>query len=193
VGVGGDVEHVFKPVGAVRDLHVDPVAFLVLHATVPVDMEAEDVFVEFVFGGAIANDEASVNQASANLTGGSRELAVSGRLHEGDRKTFGILKRKVNGAVEISGNRLGPDAVSLEITVHSHRVSSRKGDFSEKICLRAGGPFFQRNLLVLAQDVTRAHHARATGVARGEAKNFARSEEHTSELQSRSDLVCRLL
>src|SRR2546429_8380215 len=55
----------------------------------------------------------------------------------------------------------------------SHRVSSRKGDFSEKICLRAGGPFFQRNLLVLAQDVTRAHHARATGVARGEAKNFA--------------------
>ena len=94
-------------------------------------------------------------------------------MHEGDRKTFGILKRKVNGAVEISGNRLGPDAVSLEITVHSHRVSSRKGDFSEKICLRAGGPFFQRNLLVLAQDVTRAHHARATGVARGEAKNFA--------------------
>ena len=82
VGVGGDVEHVFKPVGAVRDLHVDPVAFLVLHATVPVDMEAEDVFVEFVFGGAIANDEASVNQASANLTAGSRELAVSGRLQE---------------------------------------------------------------------------------------------------------------
>src|SRR5256884_1447411 len=85
VGVGGDVEHVFKPVGAVRDLHVDPVAFLVLHATVPVDMEAEDVFVEFVFGGAIANDEASVNQASANLTGGSRSeehtSELQSRLH----------------------------------------------------------------------------------------------------------------
>src|SRR2546428_6285543 len=30
-------------------------------------------------------------------------------------------------------------------------------------------------------------------VARGEDKEIRRSEEHTSELQSRSDLVCRLL
>lgn len=141
VGVGGDVEHEFEPVGAVRDLHVDPVAFVVLHTTMPVDMEAEDVFVEFVFRGAINNDEASVNQAGTNLIGGGRELAVSGSLDEGDGKAFGILKRKVSGAVEISGNRVDRDVVSLEITVHSHNVRSGKGDFSEKICVRAGGPF----------------------------------------------------
>src|SRR3982750_5061026 len=35
------------------------------------------------------------------------------------------------------------------------------------------------------------HHA--TGVARARLRELARSEEHTSELQSRSDLVCRLL
>src|SRR5206468_4441870 len=37
-----------------------------------------------------------------------------------------------------------------------------------------------------------ARQPRARGV-RGEGGRTARSEEHTSELQSRSDLVCRLL
>src|SRR2546428_9721217 len=42
----------------------------------------------------------------------------------------------------------------------------------------------------------RASHDRAPGhrsIARENAASSARSEEHTSELQSRSDLVCRLL
>src|SRR5215472_6476622 len=141
VGVGRDVEHVFEPVGAVRDLHVDPVAFVVLHATMPVNMEAEDVFVEFVFGGTIENDEASVNQAGADLSGGRSDLAVSGSLDEGDGEACGILKGKVNAAVEVSNNRVDRDVVSLEITVHSPSVSGSKGDFSEKICVRAGSPF----------------------------------------------------
>src|SRR3712207_7254694 len=38
------------------------------------------------------------------------------------------------------------------------------------------------------------HHARdVRGVARGSAERVGRSEEHTSELQSRQYLVCRLL
>src|SRR5215469_26052 len=140
VGVGGNVEHVFEPVGAVRDLHVDPVAFIVLHATMPVNTEAEDIFVEFVFGGAIENDKASVNQAGANLIGRRSGLAVSLGLDEDDRKAFGILMRKVNAAVEVSDNRVDRDVVGLEITVHSRSVSSSKGDFRDKICVRAGGP-----------------------------------------------------
>src|SRR5699024_12252392 len=36
-------------------------------------------------------------------------------------------------------------------------------------------------------------HARATGGFRGTRAAWLRSEEHTSELQSRFDLVCRLL
>src|SRR2546428_10242422 len=38
------------------------------------------------------------------------------------------------------------------------------------------------------------HHRTRVGVPRGaEPQRESRSEEHTSELQSRSDLVCRLL
>src|SRR5206468_11014812 len=36
-------------------------------------------------------------------------------------------------------------------------------------------------------------HAMASGDRRGQSAPDRRSEEHTSELQSRSDLVCRLL
>src|SRR2546427_7638071 len=36
-------------------------------------------------------------------------------------------------------------------------------------------------------------HRRARGAERGPALCFDRSEEHTSELQSQSNLVCRLL
>jgi hypothetical protein len=190
VGVSGDVEHVFEPVGAVRDLHVDPVGFVVLHAAVPVDAEAEEVFVEFVFGDAIGHDEPSVNQTRADLIGGRCERAVNGSLHKGDGKAFGILERKVNGAVEIPGDRVDRDVVGLEITVHSHSISSGKGDFSKKICVGAGSPFGQGNLLVVTQDVTRAHHACATGVARDEAKNRAVETERRVRVGGPEADVC---
>src|SRR6266568_426987 len=56
VSVGGDVEHVFEPVGAVGDLHVDPAGFVICSSAMPINMEAEDVFVEAIFGGAVMND-----------------------------------------------------------------------------------------------------------------------------------------
>ena len=76
VGVGGDVENVFEPVGAVGNLHVDPVGFVVLHAAVPVDAEAEKVFVEVIFGGAVVDDEACMDEVSADLLRRGRELTV---------------------------------------------------------------------------------------------------------------------
>src|SRR2546430_11680374 len=39
----------------------------------------------------------------------------------------------------------------------------------------------------------RAHPAAAVGMARRASRGVERSEEHTSELQSQSNLVCRLL
>src|SRR2546428_7731491 len=47
-------------------------------------------------------------------------------------------------------------------------------------------PIWRRLLALLPE-------ARTRGAGRGPLLAFARSEEHTSELQSRSDLVCRLL
>src|SRR2546429_9881094 len=46
-------------------------------------------------------------------------------------------------------------------------------------------------LLVFAAD--RAHHVRTLLIPALETKQIVRSEEHTSELQSRLHLVCRLL
>ena len=64
---GWVVEHEFEPVGAVGDLERDPRGFVVFHAAVPVGAEAEDFFVEMAFGGAILNNEPSVNHTPANL------------------------------------------------------------------------------------------------------------------------------
>src|SRR5687768_18159797 len=59
-----------------------------------------------------------------------------------------------------------------------------------------------RPLLLLAQEQDASHLARALGACRGGrgahpagggARTLHRSEEHTSELQSRLHLVCRLL
>src|SRR5438874_3343059 len=46
-----------------------------------------------------------------------------------------------------------------------------------------------------AELFARAHNTRATAslAALGQSADLIRSEEHTSELQSRRDLVCRLL
>src|SRR3712207_9256525 len=57
---------------------------------------------------------------------------------------------------------------------------------------RGRGAQARPGFVVPAGDRRRAHHAREPGTAK-RARNRARSEEHTSELQSRQYLVCRLL
>src|SRR5882762_1527662 len=61
VSVGGNVEHVFDPVGAIGDLHVDPSGFVVFPPTMPVDVEAENIFIEAVFRVRVPNDEADMD------------------------------------------------------------------------------------------------------------------------------------
>ena len=65
VGAGWDVEHVFDPVGAVGDLHVHPTGFVVFPSAVPIDVEAEDVFVAFESRppGGVPSDGASGQHA----------------------------------------------------------------------------------------------------------------------------------
>src|SRR6266436_6645111 len=61
VSIGRDVEHVLDPVRAVRHLHGDPIVFVVLHSSMPIGTESQDVFVEMVFGGAVTDYETSVD------------------------------------------------------------------------------------------------------------------------------------
>src|SRR6266702_2489990 len=72
VSVGRDVEHVLDPVSAVGDLHVDPTGFVIWSSAMPVNVEAEDVFVEAVFNVAVMDHEASVNEPIAYGKGGSK-------------------------------------------------------------------------------------------------------------------------
>ena len=46
IGIGRNVEHVLDPIGAVGDLHGDPVVCIFRHAAVPVRTEAEEFFIK---------------------------------------------------------------------------------------------------------------------------------------------------
>src|SRR5699024_11760152 len=70
------------------------------------------------------------------------------------------------------------------------------------VCINANSamnPVFQGNgklcvnVLNHEQELMARHFAGMTGMAMEERFSLSRSEEHTSELQSRFDLVCRLL
>src|SRR6266571_2778119 len=97
VSVGRDVEHVFDPVSAIGDLHVDPAGFVVVPSAMPVDVEAENVFVEAIFGGAVVNDEASVNYLNKERS--TRRRIVNGickSLDEGDLIALRIADLEVS-------------------------------------------------------------------------------------------------
>ena len=67
VMVGGrrNFEHVFEPVGAVGNFHGHPIGLVVFHSAVPVQSKTQNIFVEGVFGGAIANHPSGVNDLIA--------------------------------------------------------------------------------------------------------------------------------
>ena len=91
IGVCRHVEHVFDPVGAVGDLHVDPIRFVVFSSAVPIDVEAEDVFVEFVFCIAVMHNKSGMNKVPT-YTAVRVTLAnyASFVLHKPDWMTFWI-------------------------------------------------------------------------------------------------------
>src|SRR5207302_5406459 len=86
---------------------------------------------------------------------------------------FGIQKGKVSSAVDVPGDRAHCHIVSHEIPAHARSIGCGEADFGEEVCGRVGSRFRKRYLLVLIDDETRTHQARAAGVARGEAENLA--------------------
>src|ERR1700751_1001655 len=103
VGLGGSVEHVPDPVGAIRDLNFPPVVGSVLETAMPVHSEAEQIPVEAIFGRAILDDEASVQHPCAELSGGGSGPSERMKLHEGDGVPFGIVQREICDRVDVAG------------------------------------------------------------------------------------------
>src|SRR5690349_22865269 len=72
------------------------------------------------------------------------------------------------------------------------RIAQLVGERGQKLVL-AAGLVLERELGKLARGHVLQDAARHHGLAPAVSGDLARSEEHTSELQSRRDLVCRLL
>src|SRR5690625_461041 len=86
--------------------------------------------------------------------------------------------RRDSGRDRRGGDRRGSDDKYIERVVAINRVSK----------VVKGGRRFSFTALVVVGDGDGS-----VGVGYGKAKEVPRSEEHTSELQSRGHLVCRLL
>src|SRR6266852_5857926 len=91
------IEHVLQPVAAVRDTHVHPVSVFVRHAAVPDLVEAENVFVEMIGGGAILDHNSEVNDALRDAFIGKELAEVTAvqrarhELYELDIVSIGII------------------------------------------------------------------------------------------------------
>jgi hypothetical protein len=140
-GVGGGVEHVLDPVGAVGDLEGDEVGDAVFHAAHPVEVKAEDVLVELVFCGGGADDEARVDDAPGDVLRACRGLGGGGKfvgcgggggLDKADGIAFGVFDEKQMLAVAEQGEGGGDgDAFALEVEAEGLGVGGGEFDVLE--------------------------------------------------------------
>src|SRR6266852_1888662 len=76
IGSGGNVEHVFDPVVAIWNLQLIPIDAVVLHAAIPVDLEAKQVDVEAILRGHVFDDEPGMNEGLADAIVSPSEIGV---------------------------------------------------------------------------------------------------------------------
>src|ERR1700739_116300 len=133
VALARNVENVLDPVGAVGDLNFPPVVAGVLETTMPVHAEAEQIPVETIFGRAVLDDEASVQQARAELSGGGFGPSERMKLHEGDLITLGVAQREIRDRVDVPGGVTNRDVMGKEVGAHPAKIGGGKRDFEKKV------------------------------------------------------------
>lgn len=85
VGVGGNVEHVFDPVGTIWQLEFIPVGAVVFEAAIPVETKTQEFNVETILGGQVFDDKTGVDQVRTNLFRGGGVSCIKGwPLDEGN-------------------------------------------------------------------------------------------------------------
>src|SRR5690606_41448296 len=90
-----------------------------------------------------------------------------------------------------------PDALPIYVVGQPHRIEDFRGAVAnlQHQRPRPTFPLVETMLALLVREAARARHERqrAAHDANQVAVGDVRSEEHTSELQSRENIVCRLL
>src|SRR6185437_10530267 len=117
-------QHVFEPVGAVRDLLGNPVRHPFLHAAVPIWAKAEQRAVKRILGRCVVHKVTNMNDATAQrIVRHARRMR--GRLHELNLVSFRILHLDVLASIACLGYiRRHFDTMCLEIPAHGVCIES---------------------------------------------------------------------
>src|SRR5260370_40127233 len=94
-GIGGNVQHVFDPVRAIRHLDLVPVEPIILESAMPVELEAEQIAVELIFCSHVLYDKTGVKKLCAELRPGRKIInRIRERLDEGYAGAFWVADLK---------------------------------------------------------------------------------------------------
>src|SRR5690606_7600042 len=136
-------------------------------------------------------------RAGARLAAGRGDWSVEGRPHRGRAVRLALPPRAGGGA---PSDAAGVDVlVALDLSHHTHFLASVRKATWAGVALAAlvaallGWFAAHRGLAPLRRVTDTARRLSARQLSERLAVDDARSEEHTSELQSRENLVCRLL
>ena len=134
VSIGRNVEHVFDPVGAVRNLQFVPVDAVILEPAVPVEAESQKVNIETILRSHVFDHETRMDQARTDLLRRRHVSVLAGSLCT---KAMGLPSgsrtRKDREPSESLLNDAGERAMRQQVTAHSHEIVGGEGNFCEPV------------------------------------------------------------
>ena len=171
-GVGRYVEHVFEPVGAVRNLHADPAGFAIFHATLPVEMETENILVEMIFGQAIAHNESRMNQPRAGLPGNPARRRGNRLLQERNGMALRISEAEMLNTMFVNRNGIRRESLRNKIAAHLRNIWRSENDRSDKVRGRRGQRGYKLDLLMIVDSQAHGRFRVAGGWISREAERL---------------------
>src|SRR5690348_13711934 len=116
VGIGRNVEHVFNPVGAVRNVEFVPVNAVVLESAVPVEAKTKNLHVKTILSGHVFDHETCMEQMRPDLLGFRHVCHLRRRfLDENNGVPLRIADSEILYAIGIFVNSAGQLIVGKQV------------------------------------------------------------------------------
>ena len=122
------IEHVLEPVGAVGHLQRDPVVLVVVHASMPVRTETENLAVEMIFGSLVVDEESGVDHPARNGIRLSRRGVALGALDEFDVVSLGIANGEGEAVVGAAFDLARLESLVSEVAAQGSDVVGGEGN-----------------------------------------------------------------